>query len=187
MTRPDDSGKRSRELADWDSFLLAESGLPGPRANLALVDAAADEGDEARFQHWLKYTAETAPTNTPSEFLAQCGTVGLGRLLAEGHWEVLSVLRACALDTCWRMREGVAMALQRWGDADVNGLIDEMAQWSKGSLFEMRAAAAALCEPRLLKAPAQIKRVLGILDSITASISQESNRKREAFLALRKV
>src|SRR3990172_2223853 len=98
MTRTDDYREKLRELDDWDSFLLAESGLPGPRGNLALVDAAADEGDETRFRHWLEYTAEIAPTNTPGEFLAVCGAVGLGRLLAEGHREMLPILRACASD-----------------------------------------------------------------------------------------
>jgi hypothetical protein len=143
-------------------------------------------GDETRFQHWLTFTAETAPTNTPGEFLAVCGAVGLGRLLAEGRCDVLPQLRACASDTRWRMREGVAMALQRWGDADMNALITEMALWSSGSLLEQRAAVAALCEPRLLKNPAQVQRVLTILDNITAAIPQHSNRKSADFVALRK-
>ena len=34
-----------RQMCDWESFLLAESRLPGPRANLDLAQAAADEGD----------------------------------------------------------------------------------------------------------------------------------------------
>jgi hypothetical protein len=38
-----------RTLADWDSFLLKESGLPGPRANLELVNVVADEGTETQF------------------------------------------------------------------------------------------------------------------------------------------
>ena len=132
MTRTDDYRKKLRELDGWDSFLLAESGLPGPRGNLALVEAAAGEGDAARFLRWLEYTAETAPTNTPGEFLAVCGAVGLGRLLAEGHREVLPILRACASDARWRMREGVAMALQRWGDADMQALLAEMENWRSG-------------------------------------------------------
>jgi hypothetical protein len=34
-----------RTLIDWDAFLLQESGLPGPRANLELVQVVADAGD----------------------------------------------------------------------------------------------------------------------------------------------
>ena len=46
MSKVADYRKTLRALKDWDAYLVAESGLPGPRANLALVEAAADEGDE---------------------------------------------------------------------------------------------------------------------------------------------
>jgi len=186
MTKVDDYRKVLGGLADWDDYLMAESGLPGPRGNLALADAAADEGDEGRFRHWLTFTPEVAPANTPGEFLAFCGVVGLGKLLAEGRRDVLETLRACAADPRWRTREAVALALQRWGDADMEALINEMERWSKGSLLEQRAAAAALCEPRLLKNPAQVGRVLDVLDVITSSIEQVANRKSDEFIALRK-
>ena len=42
------------------------------------------------------------------------------------------------------------MALQRWGDADMAGLLAAMTDWAAGNPLEQRAAAAALCEPRLL-------------------------------------
>jgi hypothetical protein len=58
--------------------------------------------------------------------------------------------------------------------------------WSTGNLLEQRAAAAALCEPRLLKNTAQVARVLDILDTITAAISTLTDRKCDAFVALRK-
>jgi len=54
-----------RALEDWDAFLLQESGLPGPRANLELAQAVADEGDEALFQRFLAYNPDKAPTNSP--------------------------------------------------------------------------------------------------------------------------
>jgi hypothetical protein len=73
--------------------LLKESGLPGLRGNIELAQVVADEGNLALFQRYLTFTAEEAPTNSPYEFLAFCGTVGLGRILAEGdqnqcvnHW-----------------------------------------------------------------------------------------------------
>src|SRR5262249_28738997 len=149
--------------------------------NLALAEAAADEGDEARFRHWLTFTPAIAPTNTPGEFLAFCGVVGLGKLLAEGRRDVLATLRSCAADPRWGTREGVVIAVQGWGDADMGALIDEMETWSKGSLLEQRGAAAALCEPRLLKNPPQVGRVLGILDGITASIKPVENRRSDEF------
>ena len=43
------------------------------------------------------------------------------------------------------------MALQRWGDADMAGLLAAMTDWAAGNPLEQRVAAAALCEPRLLR------------------------------------
>jgi hypothetical protein len=178
--------ERLRTLKEWDSFLLKESGFPGPRGNLELVQAVAEEGDEKLFQRFLAFTPEKAPTNSPYEFLAVCGVVGLGRLVAEGKTKCLETLRVHASDPRWRTREGVAMALQRVGDKDMDSLLDEMERWSKGNPLEKRAAAAALCEPRLLRRETQVRRVLKILDGITASTLREENRKSEEFQALRK-
>ena len=125
-----------RQLADWEPYLLAESGLPGPRGNLELANVVADEGDEPLFRRLLRYDAEQAPTNTPQEFLAFCGVVGLGRLLAEGKTRVLKDIRKRASDPRWRVREAVAMALQRWGRRDMPALLQEMKGWAKGSRLE---------------------------------------------------
>ena len=175
-----------RALADWDDFLLKESGLPGPRSNLELVNVVADEGAEAQFKHFLTFDAERFPTNTQGEFLAVCGAVGLGRLLAQGDCSVLETLRKCASDSRWRVREGVAMALQRLGDTHMSRLLREMERWSEGNFLEIRAAAASLCEPRLLKQKECAKRTLVLLDQITASISTTNDRKTDEFRALKK-
>lgn len=99
--------------------------------------------------------------------------------------DLLVLLRAFAADPRWRIREGAAMALQRWGDADMPGLLAEMTNWASGSPWEQRAAAAGLCEPRLLRDPAHAAAVLGILDQITATIESASDRKSDAFRTLR--
>ena len=78
------------------------------------------------------------------------------------------------------------MALQRLGDADMPRLLSAMQEWSTGTPFEQRAAAAALCEPRLLTEPDHARAVLAILDAITASIPARKDRRDEGFLAFRK-
>jgi hypothetical protein len=173
-------------LADWDDFLRKESRLPGPRANLELVSVVADEGTEAQFKHFLTFDAERFPANTQGEFLAVCGAVGLGRLLAQGDCSVLKTLRKCASDSRWRVREGVAMALQRLGDTHMRWLLSEMQRWSQGNFLEMRAAAASLCEPRLLKQEECAQQTLVLLDQITASISSANDRNTDEFRALKK-
>jgi hypothetical protein len=177
---------RLRELDTWDDYLRDESGLPGPRGNLELAQVVADEGSLELFQRYLTFTPEIAPTNSPDEFLAFCGVVGLGRLLAEGQSQHLETLRRCASDPRWRTREAAAMALQRLGDAEMDRLVAEMARWAQGKPLEQRAAAAALCEPRLLARPDHAAAVLHILDQITSSVSGLVDRKSEDFLALRK-
>lgn len=65
-------------------------------------------------------------------------------------------------------------------------LLEEMKLWAQGSSYEKRAAAAALCEPRLLSRKDQVLRVLEILDGITESIADVTDRRDEGFTALRK-
>jgi len=186
VSKTDEYRARLRTLAKWDSYLLEKSGLPGPRGNLELAQVVADEGDLKLFQRYAAYTAEQAPVNSPHEFLAFCGVVGLGRLLAEGNRNLLETLRTHASDPRWRVREAVALALQRLGDADMEHLLRAMQAWSTGSPLEQRAAAAALCEPRLLIQAKHAREVLRLLDKITARLARADNRRGADFLALRK-
>ena len=185
MTKTDTYRSVLGQMEGWDDYLLRESGLPGPRGNLELMQVVADLGEQADFERWLRLGPAEAPTGDPHEFLACCGVVGLGRLLAGGERAWLPVLREQAADPRWRIREAVAMALQRWGDADMPALVGEMDAWSTGSPLEQRAAAAALCEPRLLKDPARAAEVLSILDRITTTILSRADRKSEDFKTLR--
>jgi hypothetical protein len=222
MTRTAGYKATLTSLADWEPFLLANSGLPGPRGNLELAQAVADEGSEEQFRRWLTLGPDKAPVNSPEEFLAFCGILGMGALLAgtgkpstDGPQSIvhspptvddgppapvvgrmsmivdpvtappLRTLRRFAADPRWRSREAVAMALQRWGDADMDTLLRAMAEWSRGSLWEQRAAAAALCEPRLLANPTHAAATLQILDAITVSLVQNQDRRDEGFRVLR--
>jgi hypothetical protein len=186
MTKAEDYRTVLHELSDWDPYLLKKSGLPGPRGNIELAQVVADEGDRQLFQRYIAYTADIAPVNSPYEFLAFCGVVGLGRLLAEGDYGILKTLRRYASDPRWRIREAVAMALQRLGDVNMGQLTAAMGEWSQGTALEQRAVAAATCEPRLLGHAQDTRNVLVILDQITASIEQVDDRRSEDFLALRK-
>ncbi len=185
MTKADDYRRALAELNDWEPFLLDESGLPGPRGNIELAQVVADVGTRKRFDRFLTWNPARAPVGSREEFLAFCGTVGLGRLAAEGDTKVLPRLRKLASDPRWRVREGVAMALQRLGPADMRALLVEMRTWAKGSPFEQRATAAALCEPALLKRQQDARSVLVILDAITRNLSRSTDRRSEGFRVLR--
>lgn len=174
-----------RQLTDWEPYLLAESRLPGPRGNLELAQAVADVGTPDLFWRLSTYDAGRAPTNTPGEFLAFCGVLGLGRLLVEGDPTALAALRAHAADPRWRTREAVAMALQRLGAHDMERLFEVVETWLDGSWLEQRAVVAALCEPALLRLPQPATRALRVLDHITANLSRAADRREPAFRTLR--
>ncbi|MFZ5899652.1 MAG: hypothetical protein ACOYU7_10940 [Bacillota bacterium] len=176
---------RALHPADWETFLKRESELPGKRANLELAAAAADLGDRGLFERLAARSSEDAPENSPEVFLVFCGVIGLGQAVARGDHSSIGRLRSFASDPRWRVREGVAMALQRVGLADMPLLLDVAENWLDGNLLELRAVAAGLCEPALLKDSSYVLRVLRILDGITRTLAETTDRKTEAFRVLK--
>ena len=162
----------------WVAYLNLESGLPGPRGNIELAEAFADVADPAL----IRRCAES-----PDQYLATCGAVGYGRLLADGEPHTAQTLRALAADSRWRVREGVAMALQRLGDADMASLWAVAEDWVDGPPLVQRALAAGICEPRLLRTPQDAVRALAALDRITVSVrdTDRQSRRAEEFRVLR--
>ncbi|HET6214969.1 MAG TPA: hypothetical protein VFE14_19030 [Micromonosporaceae bacterium] len=154
-----------------DKYLLANSGLPGPRANLTLAQQAADAGDEPTFRRWLR---------SDEEYLALCGAIGIGRLIAAGNNDLWPVLRTAADDERWRVREGVAMGLQRVGDEDIDRLLAEVDTWVGGSALLRRAAVAGLCEPRLLKDGNVAARAVALVDRVTDTLLATAVPQRRA-------
>jgi hypothetical protein len=165
-----------RRLSEWEPYLKKNSGLPGARANLEMVEAVGDEADAERL--W-RLSASS------DEFLALCGTAGLGHLAVSDPVPVMSWLRELAADPRWRVREGVAIALQHLGRHSMPRLLAEMEKWSTDGPYQQRAAAAGLCEPSLLKEPEHVVRVLKVLDRITKSLATTTARKSEEFRVLR--
>ena len=186
MSKVEDYQEIPRQTEDWEEYLLRESRLPGRRANIELATAAAEEGDAEWFGHLLSFDVAIAPVNTPYEFLAFCGALGQGKLLEEGDLKAMRTLRLCASDSRWRMREAVAMALHRYGRADMEALLVEMAGWSAGNLLERRAAAAGPCHPELLVEVDKAERVLQLLDQITQSLLEEPDRRSADYKTLSK-
>jgi hypothetical protein len=165
-----------KKLTEWEAYLKKNSGLPGARANLELVEAVGEEADPELL--W-RLSASS------DEFLALCGTAGLGHLAVADPVPVMSWLRELASDPRWRVREGVAIALQHLGRHSMPRLLAEMEKWSTGEPYVQRAAAAGLCEPSLLKEPEHVARVLKILDRITRSLAAAGARKGEDFRVLK--
>ncbi|WP_457946437.1 HEAT repeat domain-containing protein [Pseudarthrobacter sp. alpha12b] len=168
----------SLPAGQWLAYLDAESGLPGPRGNIELAEAFSDAADPGL----IKICVES-----PDEYRAMCGAVGLGRLLVEGRQGAAETLRGLAGDHRWRVREGVAMALQRLGDVDMPALWALSAAWLGDGPLVQRAVAAGICEPRLLRGPEDAARAVEVLDTITASLEETDpgTRRADQFRVLR--
>ncbi|WP_433203884.1 hypothetical protein ACQP00_34935 [Dactylosporangium sp. CS-047395] len=171
MGRRQEYAAALRALDDWAPYLREHGGLPGPRANLELAQAVADVAGPQR---------AAALIGSGEEYLALCGVVALtDPVLLRGH----------ATDPRWRVREGVAMALQRRADTDLPWLLDLADDWAGDPHpLVQRAAVAGLCEPRLLKTPAAAARAVAVCAAVTASLAARpaAERRREDVRTLRK-
>ncbi len=171
--------------ADITAYLRQHSNLPGPRGNLELAEAVFLTGERELFLRLLASDSPAVSENTPEVFVVFCGIIGLGKLLAGGDRTQQDTLRRYANDSRWRIREAVAIGLQKYGLVNLPGLLELSSVWSKGTYLEQRAVVAGLCEPALLRDEAVARQVLARLDTITAGVSQAENRKSEGLRILR--
>jgi hypothetical protein len=144
-------------------FLREQSHLPGPRANLKLVDDVSDllaeavstrPEDVGRVIAHLTREAKTLEVNTPGEFVVLCGVVASG-LCASVYplWrqEVVARLSEFAANASWRVREGVAIAFQRLLEAAPEETSACLRIWAgEGDCWQQRASIAAIAEPALM-------------------------------------
>ena len=169
MGRRDEYRAELRALTtDWAPYLTQRSGLPGPRANLELAQAVAEEAKPDQLEALIK---------TDDEYLVMCGIVGLGRLLLEDPG-LAERLKQYATDERWRVREAVAMALQRLGDSDLQRLLDLATDWANdANPLVQRAAVAGVCEPRLLKTTEAAATAIAVCQQATKAASDRTLRK----------
>lgn len=182
------------------SYLVANSNLPGRRANLELA-AAFGDSVEARINGeneslWqlcsglTRISADEAPVNSPREFLPFCGTIGMGAIgaiSAEFYDKALTDLRFLANDPRWRMREAVRFGLQRLLAERPEDTLRRLEEWATpGSPLEMRAAAASVAEPSILENEEIAVASLHLHDRIFGRILGWAGRKSETFGVLRK-
>ena len=153
------------------SELTRVSGLPGPRANMGVLDAFADEcvlrGEraDAILIALAKLDADHAPGATPLEFLPMCGVAGLGAraaIDAKARPQLMAVLHESAEDFRFRVRDLVPTALIRIGVATGDEIVPALQDWTNG-FFHAAAVLRALSSPewssKLTKAAPVIARM----------------------------
>lgn len=185
MSRIDEYRAALAGLDDPEPYALDHSGLPGPRGNLELIAVLAESADEPTLRRWAALTPQEAPGNEPPVVLAVAGVVGLGGFL-DDRPDVLPLLHTLASDPRWRVREGVAMALQGAGSSDPAALVARLGPWAGDpDPLVQRAVVAALCEPALLRDQRVAAEVVGVLDRITASLVAQTDRRDDRVRVLR--
>ncbi len=168
--------------AELAQYLTRHSGLPGPRANLTLLEVAGDLIPEPLIWSFLDESAE---------YLACCGVVGLGRLIviADDPGTLIQRLTTAATDDRWRVREAAVIAVQRIGDTAPELLRAIVSTWvDAADPLVVRAGIAAISEPRLLNDPLTAAAALAACERATATLAAIplSDRRQDAVRVLRK-
>lgn len=186
-----------RELVD---YLTSNSKLPGRRANLELAGAFPDALEKiaqkdsqkcwALCVSMLELTAEEAPVNTPEEFVPFCGAVGIGSMGSAHpafYDPAIVMLRGLAKDSRWRMREAVRMGLQKLTETRAHDTLTTMEAWiDEGDWLEMRAVAATVAMPSLLKNEEMARWALSFHREIFSQVIATQDRRSEPFRVMRK-
>ena len=97
-----------------------------------------------------------APVNNPKEFLPFCGAFAIGAIgsVSSAFFQkALSRLQELANDPRWRMREAVAMGIQKLIAKQSRNTLKELEDWIvKDDWLAMRAVAAGVAKPALKEA-----------------------------------
>lgn len=190
---------RTGSDAELQNYLAANSNLPGPRGNLELAHGFADVAARFSAEHpeemWSlvsrlsAITPKEAPVNDPRELIPFCGTVGAGAIGAarDDRFDMaMDLLRNKAPDPRWRTREGVAMGLQRLIGTRGSPVLRNLEGWiSVDEWLTMRAVAAGVAEPALLKDMEIAATALNLHRVIIDHVVASHDRRGDEFRALR--
>jgi hypothetical protein len=164
------------DITALEDYLIDHSGLPGPRANLEVIWALADEvsalctAPDVSLN--LSYVASEwllremmnryppgiygGDPDSPLQMPQLCGTVAFGAWAAAfRHIEAgVSALLAGADSPLWRIRESAAMGLQQMLGTQWTSTIRRLRRRALDAVpYEWRAIVAGIAEPALLKSP----------------------------------
>jgi hypothetical protein len=181
-------------------YLVSNSNLPGPRGNLelamAFVEAIEVYSPRELEKLWKlclelsEIPAGEAPTNNPKEFLTFCGTCGIGAIASVSPMffeKALVLLRKLADDPRWRTREAIAMGIQKLLTKQSQKTLTTLENWiTDNEWLAMRAVAAGVAEPPILKDYETARGALELHKKIFCRILFSRERKSKTFKAMRK-
>ena len=183
-------------LSTLERSLESNSALPGPRMNTQIVGVFADYAASTPepilpiLMHWASLSLDAAPINTPREILVSAATLTFGQMALvypERREAMIAELRRAASDPRWRVREVVAMAMQRLLKQAWSKTLAVLQTWAEyADPLVIRAAAASIAEPPLLSDTARGLDAVTIQSNAAQGFMRFSDRKTDGVLALRK-
>lgn len=170
MAKVDLAALEDDELCD---YLRRESGIPGPRANLTLVDEAAAS---------LPRRTLLRLADSQDEYLAMCGVAGIARACMSQVTQAdpeLDQLAGYVRDSRWRLREGAVRGLQLAAVDNPIAVAELVHRWVRSpDPAVVRAAVEAICEPRLLKSREMCAAALDACAVSTTTLSETEGQPR---------
>ncbi|MFW9876821.1 MAG: hypothetical protein ACFFG0_27320 [Candidatus Thorarchaeota archaeon] len=181
-------------------YFINNSNLPGRRANLELANAFADNSAEFKESSskklWdlclflISFTPDKAPSNDPKEFLSFCGTWAIGAIGASNpkyYHESLNILKKQSEDNRWRVREAVALGLQKLLMKHPDKTLTKIREWIEDTNWlTMRAVVAGVAHLSVLVNNNISKNALQIHELIFSKIISCTNFSSEEFKILKK-
>jgi hypothetical protein len=135
-------------------------------------------------------SADEAPVNDQKEFLPFCGACAIGAIgsiTPAFYQRALSRLKALATDPRWRVREAVAMGIQKLVEKQSKKTLKELEAWIvNDNWLEMRAVAAGVAEPALLRDKQTARGALALHKKIFDQILSIKEHKAEELKILKK-
>jgi len=193
--------RASRFRKELEDTLIANSNLPGKRANLELAFAMADcfgtgdlnESNWRMLAEWARIAPDDAPTNHPKEFLPFCAILSLGSSYSlasqKNKAKFIDIIKNAASDPRWRIREASAMGFQRIAEKDFNVTKKLFSEWIKKATFsEKRAILVALAHPPILNNEENVAFCFQIADEVLQGLLDlnRSDEETEEYTILKK-
>ncbi len=157
MGKKDDIIKKLKLIIDdpekLGKYIIENSHLPGPRANLELAFGLSEIFDDLDLLlKWTNITEDQAGDNDPKSFLVFCAAVCLGKIyIKKKAKKIIAILKKLANDRRWRIREAVAFGFQNIGEHDFSQLKSIFSEWiEESNNLEKRAILVSLAHPKFL-------------------------------------
>lgn len=194
-----DNFLKTRSRKSLLDYLIINSNLPGRRANLELANAFGDTiigvynlntkdvWNLCKDMSEMEYKEDDK--NSSEEFIPFCGLIGIGAISSISSFyfsDGLLILKNAAKDKRWRIREAVAMGLQKILLNNNKKIINELKEWiTEKDYYIWRAVLAGLAEPEIVKDKEVAIKSLEIHKQILKQISVIEDRRSESFKKLR--